>query len=523
MNILFIIPAELSRCQGRSIHPYCIKLQKLNHKVLVLHKNGIEDEDYVYPEYPTLPLMWENKNLSTALLSRVIKFNPDIVHIWNPWEDILTAGQQCCEKTGSKLILHHEDDLEYHHRLVSSSKAEQKYNYDYHIETIKNCHAMTAIWEPIANNLIAYEKPVFVLPPGLNKCEVINQNKRQKIKASVCRELGVTGESLLLGYSGSIRYMDSEFETFLKAFKEAADVNRNVNLLIWGRDWNPHLTYSLLEKYKLTSRAFLLGLLSEEKTLKLQQSVDILCCPGLNSTFNYYRLPSRLCYYFKFGKPVLTHKIGFGANLEHNKNAVLTETDDFKEWASKILSLINDEELRYKLSKNAGNVVEKYFEIEKNTNSLIQFYERTINNAFSIPKNIKNMSEPDYWEFKKPDYENNYKICAKNNAVQLKAAGKKSIAFYGAGHHTKQILSSGEFVDFKIVGIIDSNAQGKLNNIPVFSPSEPNLPYWDALLLSTDSQEHLMLEEAEKYDLKRTFSMYSFLFTSLEKVIELDD
>ena len=518
MKILFIIPAELSRCQGRSINPYCLHLQKKGHDILLLHKKGVEDNDFQAPEYSTFPFDLVKNKPSELTLSKVKAFSPDIVHIWNPWSEMLILGIELSEINRSKLIIHHEDDLDYHFK--QSKNKVQKLDQALYLSALRKCSGLTAIWKPLAKKLSVHHKPMLILPPGINSHPVLSIESRISLRKSIFSILKIPSNSLLVGYSGSIRYFDYEFETFLSAFKEATRNNENVKLLIWGRDWNPYLTNSLIEKYDIQHKTFLLGLLPENQALDLQQVIDILCCPGFNSSFNSLRLPSRLCYYFKFKKPVFMHKIGFGLSLKNGENAILSESDDPKEWASKLKLLLEGKDLRKKLSTNSESIADRYFNIEKNVEALICFYDKIINKEAPTEK-VKNET-PEYAKekYKIPDYEDKYILCARKNAQRLKKKGIKALAFYGAGEHTKRLIASGELNSFNIVGIVDSKIKGKFKGLPIFSPDDPKLPNWDVLLLSTDTQEHNMREEAHRFGLKNISSMYKNLYVPINNVWE---
>lgn len=518
MNIIFIIPAELSRCQGRSINPYCIELLKQNHNILVLYKNGVEDTGFQSPQYHTLALSWENGHLCSGLLSKVIDFNPDIVHVWNPWKKILSAGLQCCEKTSAKLILHHEDDLEYHTKQTTSIQTDQKYDNVFHINTISKSHGLTAIWKPISYDLLSYEKPISIMPPGLNTCEILSESNRSKIKETIGKELKIPSQSLILGYSGSIRYLDKEFETFLKAFQYSSSKNPSY-LLIWGRDWNPYLTDFLIKKYNLQNKVFLLGFLPEKEAFELQQAVDILCCPGFNSSFNQKRLPSRLCNYFYFGKAIFMHRIGFGESLQNDVDAVLTETDNFNEWAEKLQLLMDNSPLRKTLEQHSSLVAKKYFNMQENTQKLISFYKTILSGSKKVTTTADlSTHHIPTGKYKVPVYESKYKLCAMRNVEYLKERNIKKIAFYGAGQHTEQLFKTGKFKDLTITAIIDSNRTGKLDDIPIYHPSATNLPSWETLFLSTDSIEEKMKKEADFYNLSFQKSMYEALYTPILSV-----
>ncbi|MCH2207199.1 MAG: glycosyltransferase, partial [Lentisphaerales bacterium] len=381
---------------------------------------------------------------------------------------------------------------------------------------INKCHGFSTIWEPLANTIQSLKKSCLILPPGIPDVISLSPEERLLLKSKILNSLKLDKECLLLAYSGSIRHFDNEFETFLKAFSLANKSYRRLKLLIFGRDWNSDLSFNLIQKYELKDEAFLLGLLPEKQAFELQQAADILCCPGLNSSFNEKRLPSRLGLFFKFGKPILTHKIGFGESLENYKHALLTETNDYKEWSKKILDLASSEKLRAELSKNSLLVYKKIFNLKRNSSALIKYYKDEIGTPLYQKKTI--VLNEDIEPSQNPD---KYHLCAIRTAKKLQKMGVSKIAFYGAGYHTKKILESKIMDDFEITAIIDNYQNNKfLNNIPIYHPDSKNLPEWQILLISSDTHEHDMNLEAKKHKLNNISSMYSDILTPIKEVWE---
>lgn len=71
----------------------------------------------------------------------------------------------------------------------------------------------------------------------------------------------------------------------------------------------------------------------------------------------------KMLEYMASGLPIITTKVGArGLDLKHDKHVIISEIDDFPEW---IVTLIEDEDLRYKLSTNGRKLVEEKYDWEK--------------------------------------------------------------------------------------------------------------------------------------------------------------
>ena len=103
-----------------------------------------------------------------------------------------------------------------------------------------------------------------------------------------------------------------------------------------------------------------------------------------------------------------------------------------------------------------------------------------------------------------------YEEKARAAASALLDASVKRIAFYGAGKHTARILENGWFNAFEITGILDDvPLRNGFGGIKVYAPDTPELPVWDALLISSDRFEEQLFEKCRKYGLSKVVKLYS--------------
>lgn len=94
---------------------------------------------------------------------------------------------------------------------------------------------------------------------------------------------------------------------------------------------------------------------------------------------NFYGSSLKLFEYMAMGKPIIASNLGqIGEILEHGKSGLLIELGNYKELANNILTLMADEKLKRKLSKNARIEVEKNYTWERNARKIMEIYKEVM-------------------------------------------------------------------------------------------------------------------------------------------------
>ena len=114
----------------------------------------------------------------------------------------------------------------------------------------------------------------------------------------------------------------------------------------------------------------LLGHVSGQELVKLYQNAAIFVFPSL-----YEGLPTVLLEAMSCALPVIASDIPAHRDLIKNRdNGILVKPNTPKELVNEILKLKNDEDLRYKLGKNARKTIEEQFTWDIITEKLEKLY-----------------------------------------------------------------------------------------------------------------------------------------------------
>ncbi|MDI6644161.1 MAG: glycosyltransferase family 4 protein [Methanobacteriaceae archaeon] len=152
-------------------------------------------------------------------------------------------------------------------------------------------------------------------------------------------------------YVGRLDYRKGIFD-LIEASKLLDD---NLKIYIAGSgDLSVKLSKLIKNKNKNIN---LLGHVEGDSLIKLYQNAKMLIFPS-----HYEGLPTVLLESMACGLPVITSNIPAHKDLiKDNQNGLLTEKGNPKDIAKKINILINDNDLREKLGKNARQTIEKKF------------------------------------------------------------------------------------------------------------------------------------------------------------------
>ena len=113
-------------------------------------------------------------------------------------------------------------------------------------------------------------------------------------------------------------------------------------------------------------------------------AADVLIAPyKLKKGFEkvgFYNSPVKLFEYMAMGKPIITSNIGqISEIIEHGETGLLIEPGNYKEFASGILKLVENPQLRDKLGFNARAEFERNYTWEMNAMKVIAVYEELLN------------------------------------------------------------------------------------------------------------------------------------------------
>jgi len=94
----------------------------------------------------------------------------------------------------------------------------------------------------------------------------------------------------------------------------------------------------------------------------------------------------------------------------------------------------------------------------------------------------------------------------------IKRENVRRLLIYGAGEHTRWLLSEYDLSDFEIVGIMDDDSKlwdTSMLDVPIMAPKSAAAAGCDAVLISSDEYEAGMTERARRiFPITRVYGMY---------------
>ncbi len=232
-----------------------------------------------------------------------------------------------------------------------------------------SCDAVIAPSKSIKDLILEYgaKKPIYIIPSGID----INKFKKTGNEEKIREKYNIKNDAILL--LTVCRLSEEKNLTFLlKVFQKITKKRKNVYFMIVGD--GP-------EKENLEKQSFKLGLkekiiftdkISYQRIPSFYNAGDIF----LFSSFSEVQ-PTIFTEAMASGLPIVAIKaIGSEDVITNGENGFLAfnDVDDFSQ---KTLKIIDNENLRKKMSEKAKNRA-KYFSIENSTKKMVSLYEKVI-------------------------------------------------------------------------------------------------------------------------------------------------
>lgn len=481
--------------------------------------------------YTLLRYNFSGCHLDDESIHAIRTFKPDIVHTWVPRAIVGLAALEAACIADCPLIVNHEDDEK---KLLSNAELNtrvrgllptleqrptppnllEQFALDndwfewFHRMSIPFSYSVadpflyallhyraagfTAVWDPLCDKLRAlYDKPVLRVPPALDVGAIEQAPFPEAERTACARAFSLAPDIPILLFLGTIYNFTRDFEYLIHALGATACKNTPWQLVLVGRNQKPREVALLLKYYGLETRFHDLGFQTGETLNRLIRLADVALCPGLNNDWNRFRLPTKLAYYMAAGKAMLTYQTGFGEALVDGRDAMLTITDNPREWGQKLATLLASDSLRNEIGATARGFAECHFDVHTIASELNAFYAR-VRSANNYPRRASVADGAVRAPFQDAlDFLAT--TCLRHHF--------KSLALYGAGKHTTRLLRAiGEHPDLTqctVCAILDDHpTNDALNGLPVIRPQQDMALDADAIILSSDAFELDMFERA---------------------------
>jgi len=190
-------------------------------------------------------------------------------------------------------------------------------------------------------------------------------------RLSARKKLGLDTRAVFIGYLGVILKKDGEL--LIRSFNEVLRNYPKAKLLIIGNsNLSQNTILNELNKIVFTDK------ISYEKLNLYLAACDVMVLPLHDNIANAGRWPSKVCDYMAAGCPIVTCPVGDMVDLFSDGNKGILARDNPETFSKAIMRVIEDEDLKVKLGKNARNYAEKFLDWTVITDKLEKFYLQII-------------------------------------------------------------------------------------------------------------------------------------------------
>lgn len=257
----------------------------------------------------------------------------------------------------------------------------------WHSDIIKQKVALK-LYRPFLINFLKKVDKIVVTSPNIiaespflskfkDKCKVIplgiNPNKftrTEDIENKVNNIESKYNEPIILFVGRLVYYKGIEY--LIKSMK-----NIDAKLLIGGTGPLESRLKALVKDLSLNNKIEFLGFVKDEDLPAYYHACDIFTLPSIakSEAFGIVQLEAQAC-----GKPVVSTNLPTGVPYanKHNETGLIVDPKSVEQLTNAINQLLLDEDLRFKLGKQAKARVNKSFTIDKMTESYLELYKSLI-------------------------------------------------------------------------------------------------------------------------------------------------
>lgn len=394
MNVILVSYMDFTGPGVIHMYHFANGLVRKGHKVLFL-VNGSRSSVKAMAEPPlfdSAEIRFRNMGLTPALISKIKRFRPHLIHLWTPRNVPARVGLELKNRFDIPLLVHYEDDEDI--LFEQADSGDYFRHLSFAIDTFLHpdkwvwVHPFTYQWINVYADRLTVISPAYgraleahwgrtasLLIPGVDLArfspDVVRDGK-------LVHSLGLEGKKVLV-YGGSIAKF-YEFQILLEAFRQIAGKFPDLHIIQYGRNFMSKEVNAFLEQHDLSARVHLLGQVPHHEVERYLALGDILVQPGQNNQFNLHRLPSKIPEYMAMGRPVILFSCGIGEYFEHRRHAYKLENGTASELAQAITEIMSDEKLRLLLSRGSREKAVELFSWPKSVDNLVSIYQSTVVN-----------------------------------------------------------------------------------------------------------------------------------------------
>lgn len=198
---------------------------------------------------------------------------------------------------------------------------------------------------------------------------------RLREKAECRDRFGLPLSTPILGFSSLDSHLD--LEVVLQALSIVTRQYPDVKLMITGTPSNSVLERARL--YGVEKNIHLTGYLQDEELPWALGCADLFLLPLANKVHNIGRWPNKICDYMSLGRPTVSNPVGDIKSLFEDYKVGMLASFDPADFAGKIVHLLKNPELAFKLGGNARITAVTVYDWKLLVCDLEDFYGRLLN------------------------------------------------------------------------------------------------------------------------------------------------
>jgi glycosyltransferase involved in cell wall biosynthesis len=326
------------------------------------------------PKYGSAPRLSLIVN-SSALVSRVAKAKVDVVHTYGPYGLLIDLLKKRTNKpvlSNIHGVPHKVFNTFIHSPLSTWSLGDFASDFlEYPISSMlmkttlrESDHVVFPSLNCLADTLSSYHlsmDKVSVIVNGIDFGAPYFRNSSIKPEE----------DSSSIVYCGRLAWIKG-IVPMIKAFSILARKSPDATLRVVGGGPLESYARTLVSSLGLQGKVHFLGALPREQAIQELRNAVFLALPSLNEN-----CPVVVCEAMSLAKPVVAFNFPFArALIVNNHNGLLVRPVDVWDFADKMLSLLNDQDLCRRLGKNAYSYAKEKFDWSKNVKEYIKIYTK---------------------------------------------------------------------------------------------------------------------------------------------------
>jgi glycosyltransferase involved in cell wall biosynthesis len=385
MNILFVLYGDLTTNTAIQIANFANQLSLLGHECVIAIPSGLtalDDQKALYKSTLfTTVLELEGRVFSTGERA-------DLIHACTPRIIVGKFLKSYLRNWSTPLVLHLEDDESHITLNFLRIKIEELAQFSTeqlnHMlpEDVTHPHEYESLISMAELVILVQERLEILLPPAIN-CKSIHWGVDPNFfspEIAPSRKwndfLGIQEGDLVIVYPGGVNHVN---RYAILDLCHAIEIINNLGFKCKLIRTGPN-AFNFWDELSINAKDYIfdLGVVDRTELPSILALADIYVQPGRINSFEDLRLPSKLVEFFSMGKPIVLPAVHIAHKLEDGVDAIILSTGEPKEIAKACIQLFSDSNLSTRLGINARKFALNHFNLESQTQLLIDAYHEAI-------------------------------------------------------------------------------------------------------------------------------------------------